>query len=86
VANLYEYQGKKLLKTVGIPIPEGGIASTPGKAKSLAIMIGIPVVIKAQIWTTGRFAAGGVKFAETPEEAERLTGEMMFWGLWVGPK
>lgn len=77
MANLYEYQGKELLKMVGVPVPEGGIAATPREAHSLAKKIAKPVAIKAQIWATGRFAAGGVKFAETPEEAEHFAREMM---------
>ena len=32
--------------------------------------IGRPVVIKSQVLTGGRMKAGGVKFADTPEEAE----------------
>ena len=81
MANLYEYQGKELLKMVGIPVPEGGIAATPRDAHSLAKKIAKPVAIKAQVWATGRFAAGGVKFAETPEEAEHLTREMLKAGI-----
>lgn len=81
MANLYEYQGKELLKMVGVLVPEGGIAATPREAHSLAKKIAKPVAIKAQIWATGRFAAGGVKFAETPEEAEHQTQEMMKVGI-----
>ena len=72
MVRLYEYKGKELLKTVKIPIPEGYAASTPEAVKKAAEQIGKPVVIKAQIFATGRFKAGGIKFADTPEEAENV--------------
>jgi succinyl-CoA synthetase beta subunit len=72
MVRLYEYKGKELLKTVKIPVPEGYPASTPEEVKKAAEQIGKPVVIKAQIFATGRFKAGGIKFADTPEEAENV--------------
>lgn len=77
MANLYEYQGKELLKELGISTPEGEVASSPQKGRSIAEKIGRPVVVKAQIWVTGRFGAGGVKFAQTPAEAEAVCREML---------
>ncbi|MEE8571329.1 MAG: ATP-grasp domain-containing protein [Candidatus Bathyarchaeia archaeon] len=72
MVRLYEYKGKELLKSVKIPIPEGYAASTPEAVRTAAEKIGKPVVIKAQIFATGRFKAGGIKFADTPEEAENV--------------
>jgi len=72
MVRLYEYKGKELLKSVKIPVPEGYAASTPEAVKTAAEKIGKPVVIKAQIFATGRFKAGGIKFADTPEEAENV--------------
>ncbi|MCW4037154.1 MAG: acetate--CoA ligase family protein [Candidatus Bathyarchaeota archaeon] len=77
MVRLYEYKGKELLKTVKIPIPEGYAASTPEEVKKAAEQIGKPVVIKAQIFATGRFKAGGIKFADTPEEAEKVAKELI---------
>jgi succinyl-CoA synthetase beta subunit len=77
VVRLYEYQGKELLKTVGVPTPEGAVASTPKQAKEIAEKIGKPVVIKAQIWATGRFKAGGIKFANNPDETEAAAKEIL---------
>ena len=39
--------------------------------------IGGPVVIKSQVLTGGRMKAGGVKFADTPEEAEAHAAEIL---------
>jgi len=77
MARLYEYQGKRLLKAVGVPVPEGDVASTPQEARTIAERIGKPVAVKAQIWATGRFKAGGIKFADDPSEAEKAATELL---------
>jgi len=77
MARIYEYQGKQLLKKVGVPIPKGEVVSTPQEAKKVAKEIGKPVAIKAQVWATGRFKAGGIQFVETPEEAERAAEKIL---------
>jgi succinyl-CoA synthetase beta subunit len=77
MAKLYEYQGKELLQKGGIPIPRGGIAKTKGEAKKIAEDIGGPVVVKAQAWVTGRAEVGGVKCAQDPSEAEKVTGQIL---------
>jgi len=77
MARLYEYQGKQILKEIGIPVPEGGVASTPQEARGVAERIGKPVAVKAQIWATGRFKAGGIKFADDPAGAEKAAGELL---------
>jgi succinyl-CoA synthetase beta subunit len=70
MARLFEYQSKKLLKQGGIPVPAGEVASTPEEARRIAETIAKPVVLKIQVWVTGRAGIGGIQFAETPEEAE----------------
>ena len=69
MARLFEFQGKKLLKQGGIPVPEGDVASTPEDAGRIARRIGKPVVLKIQVWVTGRAGLGGIQFAAGPEEA-----------------
>jgi succinyl-CoA synthetase beta subunit len=77
MARLYEYQGKQILKEIGVPVPEGDVASTPQEAREIAERIGKPVAIKAQIWATGRFKAGGIQFADDPDGAEKAAGELL---------
>lgn len=77
MSKLLEYQGKQLLKAQGLSVPAGGVASTPGGAFEIAREIGKPVAIKAQVGVTGRFKAGGVKFASTPEEAQQAAAELI---------
>jgi succinyl-CoA synthetase beta subunit len=77
MARLYEYQGKRLLRDVGVHVPQGDVASSREEAKRITAEIGKPVAIKAQIWATGRFKAGGIQFAANPEEAERVAGRLL---------
>ncbi len=77
MVRLHEYQGKQLLRDVKIPVPSGKVASTSAEAKSIATEIGKPVMIKAQIWATGRFKAGGIKPANSPDEAEAVSKELL---------
>lgn len=77
MARLYEYQSKKLLKEGGLPIPEGDVASSPSEAREIAERVGKPVVLKIQVWLTGRAGLGGIKFADNPQEAEAGTGGLL---------
>jgi succinyl-CoA synthetase beta subunit len=67
--DLYEYQGKELFKRFGIPVSEGRVASTVDEARAAAEAIGGQVVVKAQVLTGGRGKAGGIKLADSPDEA-----------------
>jgi len=77
MARLYEHQGKALLREAGLLVPEGEVAATPEEARAVAERIGGPVALKAQVWSTGRFKAGGVKFAATPDEAHAAAHELI---------
>jgi succinyl-CoA synthetase beta subunit len=77
MARLFEYQGKELLKKAKVPIPEGEVATTPQEAKKIAEKVGKPVAIKSQIWAGGRGKAGGIQFAQNPEEAEKAAGKLL---------
>jgi succinyl-CoA synthetase beta subunit len=68
--DLFEYQGKQLLARQGIPTPSGEVAETPAEARAAAERIGGRVVVKAQVQVGGRGKAGGIKLADTPDEAE----------------
>jgi phosphoribosylamine-glycine ligase len=45
--------------------------------KRIAEKIGAPVAVKSQILAGGRGKAGGIKFAQTSQEAEKLAREML---------
>jgi succinyl-CoA synthetase beta subunit len=67
--DLYEYQGRELFERHGLPVLSGGVATTPEEARAIAERLGGRVVVKAQVKVGGRGKAGGVKLAETTEEA-----------------
>ena len=69
MARLHEYQGKALLGEHGIPVPRGRAVSSAAAAREFAANLGVPVVLKAQAWVTGRKAKGGVVFADDPDQA-----------------
>ncbi|MFQ5474012.1 MAG: ATP-grasp domain-containing protein [Dehalococcoidia bacterium] len=73
----YEFEAKALLAKQRVPLPEGGTAETADEARKLASDIGGPVVLKSQVLSGGRMKAGGVKFADTPEEAANAAEEIM---------
>ena len=77
MARLHEYEGKAILKIAKVPIPRGEVAATPEEVKKIAEKMGKPVVVKAQIWAGGRGKAGGIKVADTPEEAEKVAGAIL---------
>jgi succinyl-CoA synthetase beta subunit len=68
--NIHEYQAKDILRTLGVPIPPGEVATTPEQAEAIAAKIGKPVVVKAQVHAGGRGKAGGVKLAKDAAEAK----------------
>jgi len=73
---LYEYEGKELFKQYGIATPIGALAKTGAEAREAAVQIGKEVVVKAQVLTGGRGKAGGIKIAQTPEDAEKIAREL----------
>jgi succinyl-CoA synthetase beta subunit len=74
---VHEYQAKAMLSEFGIPVPKGAVATTSAEAKKIAAELGGKVAIKAQVYAGGRGKAGGIKVANTPEEAEKLAGQIL---------
>ncbi len=66
----FEYEAREVVKRAGIPVTDYGFTTDAAEAKQIAERIGGPTVIKSQVLTGGRMKAGGVKFADTPDEAE----------------
>src|SRR5947208_8558571 len=73
----YEYESRAVLEREDVPVAGGGFATTADEAKRIAADVGGPVVIKSQVLTGGRMKAGGVKFADTPEDAEAAAREIL---------
>ncbi|MEX0873353.1 MAG: ADP-forming succinate--CoA ligase subunit beta [Actinomycetota bacterium] len=69
--DLLEYMGKQVFAKYGIPVSDGRICTTADEAEAAAEAIGGRVVVKAQVQVGGRGKAGGIKLADTPEEARK---------------
>jgi succinyl-CoA synthetase beta subunit len=74
---LYEFEGVELFRRENIHVPDYALAGTPEEAVEKAREIGLPVVLKAQVLTGGRYLAGGVKTAETLSEVESTAGHII---------
>jgi succinyl-CoA synthetase beta subunit len=66
---LFEYEAREVVRRAGIPVTDFGVAHSAGEAHEIAERIGGQTVIKSQVLTGGRMKAGGVKFADTPDQA-----------------
>src|SRR5215212_1113490 len=75
--DLYEYQGKELLRNYGLETLPGIVAGTPEEAARAAETLGGTVAIKAQVLTGGRGKAGGIKVVSSPREAEEAAREIL---------
>jgi succinyl-CoA synthetase beta subunit len=75
--NLQEYQSKRIFAKFGVPIPRGEVATTATAARDIARRLGTRVVIKSQVLVGGRGKAGGIKLANTPDEAEAVAERIL---------
>jgi succinyl-CoA synthetase, beta subunit len=75
--DLYEYQAKELFAAHGVPVLPGKTVDNADAAAEAAAEIGKAVVVKAQVKTGGRGKAGGVKLAETAEEAKEKAAAIL---------
>ena len=74
---LHEYQAKALLAKHGVPVPQGRVATTPDEAAAIAAELGGKVVVKAQAHTGGRGKGGGVKLANSADEARQAAADII---------
>jgi len=80
---LHEYQGKEILKSFGMPIQEGKVASTVAEATEFAKNL-YPnptgkewFVVKAQIHAGGRGKGGGVKLAKSLADVKEKASQIL---------
>ena len=69
--DLFEWQAKELFAKYDVPTTKQILATTPDEARGAAERLGGPVMVKAQVKAGGRGKAGGVKYAATPDDAEK---------------
>ncbi len=74
---LHEFQAKRIFAQYGVPIPKGEVATSAAQAREIAQRLGGPVVVKSQVLVGGRGKAGGIKLAQTPDEAEAAADRIL---------
>ncbi len=77
MARVLEDIGKEFLRRNGIPTPDFLVADDVKGARRAADELGYPVVIKALVTVGKRGKAGAVRFAENPEETEKIAQEIL---------
>jgi succinyl-CoA synthetase beta subunit len=76
--NIHEYQGKEVLRSYGVSVPNGQVAYSAKEAVDVAKQLDSSVyVVKAQIHAGGRGKAGGVKIAKNLEEVRTYAEEIL---------
>lgn len=75
--DLFEYQGKELLRRYEVPVPEGRVARSPDEARDAAKGLGGKVVVKAQVQVGGRGKAGGIKLASSADDAADVASSIL---------
>src|SRR5512141_1127674 len=76
--NIHEYQAKGILRSFGVPVPDGHVCYNGASAREWAKRLGEgPWVVKAQIHAGGRGKGGGVKLARTPDEVRTIARDML---------
>ena len=74
---VHEYQAKQILSRYNIPVPDGGVATSPEDAANLVASLGGKAVVKAQVHAGGRGKAGGVRLVSSPEEAAEFADSIL---------
>ncbi len=79
MVKLAEWQGKKVFRSYGIPVPRGEVARSPAEAERLARegKVPLPCVVKAQVLSGGRGKGGAVRFPNTPDEVREATADIL---------
>ena len=79
--NLHEYQGKNLLASYGVKIPNSIVAETPEEAVSAAKELfangSQGCAVKAQIHAGGRGKGGGVKIAKSLDDVNTFANQIL---------
>ncbi len=76
--HLHEYQAKTVLQKYGVAITPFGVASNLKEVKQVIASLNMDqAVIKVQVHAGGRGKAGGVKFAHSKEEIEKVASSLI---------
>ncbi len=74
---IHEFQAKQIIAGFGVSVPKGRVARSADEARAIAQELGGKVVVKAQIHAGGRGKGGGVKLANSPDEAAEVFSKIL---------
>ena len=74
---IHEYQAKEILRQFGVSTPRGLMTDDAQQAGTICAELGGRCVVKAQIHAGGRGKGGGVKLANSPDEAVEKAREIL---------
>ncbi len=76
--DIHEHQAKDILAKFGVPVPRGGLAFTPEQAAFRCRELGGGrCVVKAQVHSGGRGAAGGVRLCDDEAEVREFAAGLL---------
>ena len=76
--DIHEHQSKDILAEFGVPVPRGGLAFSPEQAAFRCRELGGGrCVVKAQVHSGGRGAAGGVKLCDGEAEVREFAASLL---------
>ena len=75
---LFEFEAKKILERYGVDVPPGVVIARGEDARRKILEAGLepPLMVKSQVLVAGRGKAGGVRRADSIDEAVRLVEEL----------
>ncbi len=74
---IHEYQAKEILRTHGIPTPQGVVVERPDTPLSVVEKFGFPLVVKAQVHVGGRGKAGAIRIVSDAQKLKVAVEEIL---------
>jgi succinyl-CoA synthetase beta subunit len=74
---LYEHEAKTVFSLYNLPTTNGFTAANSQQVFEAASKLAVPVAVKAQVLVAGRGKAGGIKFADAPQQAAEAAQKLL---------
>jgi succinyl-CoA synthetase beta subunit len=74
---LFEYEAKQVYARYCINIPKSALVSSTKQAHIVVQQLKAPYVAKAQVLTGGRGKKGGIQFAKTAKEIQKIVSALL---------
>ncbi|MDH5816196.1 MAG: ADP-forming succinate--CoA ligase subunit beta [Candidatus Nezhaarchaeota archaeon] len=72
-----EYEAKNVLRSYGVPVPQGMVVTSVEEAYEAARKLKPPFMVKAQVPVSGRGKAGGILPANSPNEVKAIAERLL---------